>query len=298
MFSKFLFALLFTITSTFATNVFVESVTGQELGASEKEAINEFVKSSVHNQSGFDLVNNPSQAEITLQPKLLKVANTYFLKMARIENGKVTKSARMKSKELSDIDRVTDRLVSAMLTGASVEDTAQVDNITDAERNRNTNRFEVTRQWIFAFGPSWLNNANISKSGILWKLGYEWGLDPNFSVNLSFDGTSFSDSSADFGLLQMGLDYYFNLTKTSPYVGLGIGYGSADSNGCSQDLFGFDCSNKDEEASGWAASVNGGFKFFRTSTVNVGLEAEYAYIFDDTKYGNPSRMTVSLAIYY
>ena len=298
MIKKILLTLLLSVNSVLATTVYVESVTGQGLGASEKEAINEFVKSSVLNQPGFDLVRSSSQAEIVLQPKLLKLSNTYFLKMSKTENGKVVKSARMKSKELSDIDRVTDRLVDAMLTGASVEETAKVNNITDAERNQNTNRFEVTRQWIFAFGPAWLNSSNISKSGMLWKLGYEWGLEPNYSLNLAFDGTSFSDSSANFSTLKVGLDYYFTLTKTSPFVGLGLGYGSADVNGCTEDLFGLDCTNKDEEASGWVASVNGGFKFFRTSSVNVGLVAEYAYLFDETKYGNPSRMTVSLAIYY
>ncbi len=298
MLKKVLFLLLFTVNTAFSATVFVESVTGQELGASEKEAIDEFVKSSVQNESGFDLIRNNSSADIILRPKLLKLSNTYFLKISRVEKGRVVKTARMKSRELSDIDRVAERLVSSMLTGESVEDTAKVNNITDAERNKNTNRFEVTRQWIFAFGPSWLNNSNISKSGILWKLGYEWGLDPNFSVNLAFDGTSFSDSSADFGTIQMGLDYYLSLTKTSPFVGLGIGYGTSDSNGCDEDLFGFSCSNKDEEASGWVASVNGGVKFFRTSTVNLGLVAEYAYLFDDTRYGNPSRLSVSLAIYY
>ena len=298
MIKKILLTLVLSVNTVLATTVYVESVTGQGLGASEKEAINEFVKSSVLNQAGFDLVLKSSQAEIVLQPKLLKLSDTYFLKMSKMENGKVVKSARMKSKELSDIDRVTDRLVDAMLTGSSVEETAKVNNITDAERNQNTNRFEVTRQWIFAFGPSWLSNSNISKSGIMYKLGYEWGLDPNFSLNLSFDGTSFSDSTADFSTLQAGLDYYFSLTKTSPFIGLGIGYGSADVNGCDQGFLEFDCANRDEEASGWVASVNGGVKFFRTSTVNVGLVAEYAYLFDDTKYGNPSRMTVSLAIYY
>ncbi len=298
MLKKVFLILLVSITSTLATTVYVESVTGQGIGASEKEAINEFVKSSVHNQSGFDLVQSSGSAEIVLQPKLLKVSNTYFLKVTKLENGKVVKSARMKSKELSDIDRVTERLVSAMLTGASVEETAKVNNITNDEVNRNTNRFEVTRQWIIGFGPTWLNNANISKSGFFWKLGYEWGLDPNFSINLALDGTSFSESSADFSVFQMGLDYYFNLSKTSPYVGVGIGYGSSDANGCDESFLGLSCSNSDESASGWAATINGGFKFFRTSTVNVGLETEYAYIFDETRYGNPSRITVSLALYY
>ncbi len=297
MLGKILIGLILTIQSSFAVDVYVESVSGKGMGASEREAIDEFVQSSVQNHSQFDLVMDKGNADVILMPKLLKVSDTYFLKISKIVNGKVVKSSRMKSKQLSDIDRVTERLVTAVLEGKDVKQTAQVNNITDAEVNRNTNRFEVTRQWFIGFGPGWLNNANIGKSGFFWKIGHEWGLDPNFSINLSLDGTSLSDSSADFSMFQMGLDYYLNLSKTSPYVGVGIGYGSADVHGCDDSFLSYTCAN-DQEASGWAASVNSGVKFFRTSAVNLGLEAEYAYIFDETTVGNPSRITVSLSVYY
>ncbi|MAF77362.1 MAG: hypothetical protein CME63_00220 [Halobacteriovoraceae bacterium] len=297
MFKKLLFLIALLVQNAFAAQVYVEEVGGKEIGASEREAINEFIKSSVQNHSSYDLVDSKEGAQIILRPKLLKLSETYFLKISKIENGKVTKSSRMKSKKLSDIDRVTERLVESVLEGKSLEKTARVDNITDAEVKRNINRFEVTRQWFIGFGPGWLNSSNISKSGFFWKLGHEWGLDPNFSINLTLDGTSLSDSSADFTMFQMGLDYYFTLTKTSPYLGVGVGYGSSDAHGCTEDIFSFSCSDE-HEAKGWAATINGGLKFFRTSAVNVGIEAEYAYIFDETVYGNPSRMTVSLAVYY
>jgi len=204
----------------------------------------------------------------------------------------------MKSKKLSDIDRVTERLVEAVLKEKEIEDTAKVNNITDAETKMNTNRYEVTSQWLFGFGSAWLNNANIGKSGFYWKLGHEWGLDPNFSLKVSFDGVSLDGSSADFNVLQMALNYYFNLSKTSPYVGLGVGHGSSNASACKTRLLGLTCSEASKNASGWVATASAGFKFFRTSTVNIGLESEYAYIFDPTQYGHPSRISVSLAIYY
>jgi opacity protein-like surface antigen len=297
MFSKFLWIMLFTMSSIFAESVYVEAVGGKGVQDSERDAILEFIKSSINNHSGYELARDKSSAQIVLTPKLLKLSDTYFLKLSKSVNGKVVNSAQMKSKELSDIDRVTDRLVTSVLKEKSVEDTAQVDNITNDEVNKNTNRFEVTRQWYIGFGPGWLSKSNISKSGFLFKLGHEWGLDPNFAINLSLDSLSVSDSSASFSLFQLGLDYYFSRSKTSPYLGAGIGYGSADSHGCSDSFITYSCSNE-EEASGWAASVNGGFKFFRTSTVNLGVEAEYAYLFDETRYGNPSRYTISIAVYY
>lgn len=298
MLKKVFILFILVIPSIHAVDVYIESLQGKGIGVSEKEAIDEFAKSAVQNLSGYQLIPSKNDASIVLIPKLLKVSDTYFLKISKVENGHVIKSLRMKSKQLSDVDRVTERLVESVLKGRTIEDTAKVNNITDAETKKNINRYEVTSQWFFGFGPAWLNNTNISKSGFFWKFGYQWGLDPNFSLKLSYDGVSIDKSSADFSIFQMGLDYYFNLSKTSPYIGFGIGQGRSNVNNCQTGILGISCSGADNKASGWAATVRAGYKFFRTSSVNIGLETEYAYIFDQSRYGNPGRITISLAVYY
>ena len=83
MFKKLLFLIALLVQNAFAAQVYVEEVGGKEIGASEREAINEFIKSSVQNHSSYDLVDSKEGAQSILRPKLLKLSETYFLKISK-----------------------------------------------------------------------------------------------------------------------------------------------------------------------------------------------------------------------
>ena len=86
---------------------------------------------------------------------------------------------------------------------------------------------------------------------------------------------------------------YFFLTNEdiSPYVGGGFGYGWSNAYDAKDVIH-------DDTSGGFSLSVQAGAKFFRTSTVNFGLSAEYSQILDENSLGNPSLFLVRVGVYY
>lgn len=290
-----LFLLSFLILNTaLAQTVQVQEVTGPDLSPGEKFSIRELIEAEVSKHDGFHPVKEAGK--ITLAPSALKLGNTAFLKIKVSGEQFKTRSVKMKTQDFEDIDRVVSRLVAAALNEEETEQSANLENITQSETNKYNVRYKATRQWIFGFGPTILSNSGTDESGYYFNFGYNWQLDPQWAMQLTYDFANIKESDADFSLLSLGVNYYFTGSSASPYFGLDFGYGSADANNCERELFGT-CLGADS-VSGWGASAKLGYQFFRTSTVNLGIEAKYSTLFDKHSEGTPGRFTLSLSAYY
>ncbi len=277
-----------------ADTFFVETVQGQELSAQDKNSVRELIKLSL--PAEHKATDNSQQAQWVLTPRLLKLGKAYILNLEKknTKSGAVY-SDKMKSAKMSDMDLTAGRLTRAVIEEKSVTQMADVTNITLEETQQNTNRIQNTRQWLIGLGPSWTNNLNSSGGGFTFLLGFEWGLDPDFSVDLSWlvnngrgdDDSSFSDFS-------VGGSYYFSRGKYTPFVNVRLGYGNTSVN----DNCYFLCSTIVETSDGWSGSVAVGYKLFRTSSVNVAPFIRYTYIFDKGTLGNANMTSVMFAIYY
>ncbi len=281
-----------------ARNVYVSEPTGKGIKEDSKATVQELIKMSVIQEEGYSSVDSAETAEIILNSQLLKLGDSYVLGLTKqSKEGQNLFSQRMKVATMSDIDTVVARLVPAVLNQKSVESTADVTNITEAEETLNTRRYQATRQWIIGFGPGWSSNLKSEGGGFTFSIGYLWGLDPDFGVNLTWlihNGQGDDDSSyTDFSL---GGEYYFSRSKHSPFIGGRVGYATARADdSCWVSIFSDCIENK---ASGWGVNATAGMKFFRTSTVNMGLFASYHTMFNRTSQGTPSVGTVQLAVYY
>lgn len=294
---RFIFVFLFSV-SSFADSYFVAPAKSKGASESTKEAVAELFKSSVAGSQKHQLSSEPHQADFILQPKVLKMGGTVLVIVDKIENQKVIFSTRMKSKDLSDLDTVVYRLFSSLEQQKPISTTAQVNNVTKAEEYQSTRRFQATNQWAFAFGPAWAQNLKTSRAGSFFEFGYLWGLDPHFDLKLTWsyflpDGSA---DSAYYTTVLLGMNYFFDLNKHSPFVTTSVGYTTAGADDGGSSLLSF----SEDDASGWGVDLGVGYKFFRTSSVNLATSINYSYLFEKTKYSskNPGLTRFVVSVYF
>lgn len=293
----FLFITFFSFVTVYADTFYVEEVSSNEISSQDKSAVRELIRMSIPRAGDHKTVMQALQADWILSPNLLKLGDSYLLNLEKKPNKKKGSSfaEKMKSATMSNMDVTVDRLTAAVIQERPVTATADVTNITDEEKNQNTNRYQGSRQWILGLGPSWTSNLNSGGGGFTLLIGYEWGLDPDYSIDISYMGHGGrGDDDSNFGDFSIGATYYLLRSKNSPFFSARIGYGSTDIN----DQCSFLCTNTVEDASGWTGSVVAGMKFFRTSSVNLSTFLRYTYMFDNNIYGNPAMTSVMVAVHY
>lgn len=290
-------SILFSINS-FASNYFVANPKSKGSTTATVEAVYELFKSAVAGSEDHSLVNTASSADFIVQPKILQMGSTVLVIADKIKNKKVVYSTRMKSKDLSDLDTVVNRLFASIDKEKSIANTAKVNNVTKAEEHQGNRRFQATNQWIFAFGPAWSNNLNSKKAGSFFEFGYLWGLDPNFDLKLTWsyflpDGSS---DSARYTSALLGMNYFFDLEKHSPFLTTSVGYTNAAAHDGGNSILDL----SDDKAEGWGVDVGLGYKFFRTSSVNIATSINYSHLFDKTKVSdkNPGLTRLVISIYF
>lgn len=294
-----LLALVLTFATTaFADRVFVEKVRGSGADA-DRETIEELIRVAVP-ESGHVVVHTPEEAEVSLSGSLLKLGDSYVLSLQKRNKAGATLFAdKMKAGSLSEMDTITARLTRGVLAQQSVARTADVTNITTEETTANSRRYNATRQWVIGLGPGWTSNLNSSGGGFSFVLGFLWGLDPDFSLNLSWTTSSGpKNDESSFNDFSLGGEYYFTRTRHSPFLGARLGYGHAKVNKKSCGWLDLNCKETEDSASGWAGTVTGGMKFFRTSNVNAAVMLNYQQLFDRTSYGHPGLTTLLIAVYF
>lgn len=297
---KVLFAsvLFFVSLNSWADSFYVEDVKGSDISVQDKNSIRELIRLSVSQSGTHKVVSQLGSATWILSSQLLKLGDAYILNLEKKSaDGKNVFSEKMKSSMMSNMDVTVQRLVTAVISEKSFSQTADVTNITDEEKKQNINRIEATRQWVIGLGPSWSSNLNSAgKGGFTLLIGYEWGLDPDYSVTLSYLAHSGrGDDDSRFGDFSVAGTYYFSRTKISPFVTAGIGYGSGDVNdGCSY----FCTTSTTKDPSGWSTNVAAGAKFFRTSSVNISAFVRYTQLFDSATLGSPSLTSAMVAVHY
>lgn len=294
----FLVVLFFSLNS-FASSYYVAKPKSKGTTPATIEAVFELFKSAIAGSKDHTLQNSPGEANFTVQPKILQMGETVLVIADKIQNNKVIFSTRMKSEDLSDLDTVVNRLFSSLEKEENITTTAKVNNVTEAEEYQSTRRFQATNQWQFAFGPAWGNKLNTSKAGNFFSFGYVWGLDPHFDLKLNFYGFNPEDSedAAYFRSTMLGMNYFFDLNKHSPFITGSLGFISAAADDGSGDSI---LNQSDDDASGWGVDVGLGYKFFRTSSVNIATSINYSYLFEKTKITqeNPGLTRFIISVYF
>lgn len=282
-----------------AASVFVQPP-ATEGDAQLNASLYELIKAAVSEESGYSLANSAKEADVQLRPRLLKLGSSLIVTVDKMKGDQVTFTTKMKAASTDDLDNVSSRVVRSALRETKAQESAEVGDVTEAEVTQNTRRIQTTRQWKLGFGPAWGDQMNTDKSGILFTLGFVWGIDPNFDLDLAFRTSGFTkdnQTGAHFTEFLIGTNYYLTRGRNALFLTGGVGRATASvSTPNNNTIVNF----SEDTVNGWSARVGIGYKFFRTSTVNLGVEVNYSKVFADTSISknSPGLTSAALALYY
>ncbi|OFZ21210.1 MAG: hypothetical protein A2202_07285 [Bdellovibrionales bacterium RIFOXYA1_FULL_36_14] len=283
-----MFKILVVLLATFisfnilAETFFVGNPNVSENEKSYEKTLKTLIIQSLENKK--HQVTSDPKAALMLKSSLLKLGESYILTISKHSPTGVN-SEKMKVKQIDDLDVVVDRVVAAVLSEKTTKETLKIDTVTEQEKQQITKRIDVTRQWMVGLGPVWLINLG-DTSAYNFVIGYVWGLDHNFDLNVKMDFSNAEGSSeAGMSLFTVGGNYFFNNNLHALYATADLGYGNAEN------------SNK-KEKSGWVSSLGAGMKFFRASSVNFAVETRYSTLFGKVENKTPGQFGFKVIVFF
>ncbi|MBC86798.1 MAG: hypothetical protein CL677_06420 [Bdellovibrionaceae bacterium] len=292
-----LFVLFIGFVASAETTVFVVKAKGS-VDSATLESVTALVEDAVSQAGDYAISDNRWESDVVLVPKLLKLGSSYILQVGKYVDKKLATSKKMKSATIEDMDTVVGRVVRAVLSDVKVAETARVDEVTKDEMERSQVRYQALKQWSVGIGAAWAGGLHYPGTGALLLGGYNFGVDPDYDLSL-YGELLFAtgDSEVQFTNFSVTMSWFVNRNKTAPYVrgGLGYGFASASQDNQSNTLIG-----SNDNVSSFSAVIGGGFKFFRTSTVHMGLDATTTIFFSETEKSKetPSLTSLKLVISY
>lgn len=287
-------SILFTVgiifASVFSENLFADTYFVQEasvVGATKEEgqSATELVKIAVAETGKNQVATEAKTANFTLRPKLVKLGSAMTFALEKVKGDSVIFSSQMKVQRIEELDVVANRLTRSVVEERVAKNDTRVEEVTEAESTKGSLRRETLNRWYFGFGPAKGENVNKTDTLTNFIVGYSWEI-PSSSAIVKINWDFASDR---FNILSLSGNYYFRDTDVSPFVGGGLGYGSAITD---STLF------NSKSTSGFFASAYGGLQFFRTSKINIDLAVAYHYMMSKNDFGNPSLLGFRLGIYF
>lgn len=290
-----LIASIFVSHPTLAKTVFVNPTEFRGALTEDAGTVTDLLKNAVEKTRGFESVESKNGAQIVLNSRLLKLGSAYLINLRKTEGG--VGSAELKVQGMDDMHLATQRLVRSVLTGT--DEAPRIGEVTQADVHVNDTRIESVRQFQLGFGPAWTSNLRDSAPASVWSVAYAWGIEQDFEVMLMGEYLSSTKSSnSGFSGIDIGVNYFFLRNRNSPFVNLDFGYGWANSASQCTGLCRFTNPDGRDDVSGWELGAGLGYKFFRTSTVNLGLIARHEYLMATTRQGMPSKTSLKVVLYF
>ena len=280
--------LLFISSLAFADKFCVQPF-ARETGASESNtATTELVKDAVQ-ETGHQVVDNPSECEFTLKGKVLKLGESYILSLEKFKKSERVGAKKLKT-NLDDMDRAASRVTRAIIDGENAKKNVTLDDVTKEDVESTNRRIQTMKQLLIGFGPVFFDNMGSSDIGIGATAAYQYTINPEFDAKLEATfavGKDESSINVLYGAIE--LDYFFTNGNISPFLGLELGFGTFAGADNSSLL------SKDRE-DGFVGGVALGVKFFRASTLNILAIYNYTYLFEKLSRGNPSMSSLQVGI--
>jgi hypothetical protein len=284
---------IFSWTSALAEVYFLKTAVNASVPSDQMAAINDLVRMAVSGVSGVRLVGEEAEASAVLDPQVVKIGNAYVLGLTKIRNGQIVFQQQARAASLEDMDTVAVRVARATITERPFKSDTRVSDVTEDQVTRGTRRKETVNQWFIGFGPGTTTHMNSDNNGVYWSFGYTWGMDEQFNLNIGAELLKVRDSNSYIMQAYVGGDYHLSDHNTSPYLSVGLGYGSARAHTGGGLL-----APQTDSASGWVASAGAGIKFFRASRVNLGLSGRYVMVTEKTSTGLPAATVGAITLYF
>ncbi|MCB0413238.1 MAG: outer membrane beta-barrel protein [Bdellovibrionales bacterium] len=287
--------------SVFAETVYVLETSGKGIDEATLSTMTDLAKEAVVQNSGYSVVEDKANADLKVKISLHKLGSSYVVTgVKKSKQDKGLYRTKLKASSIEDMDTVVERVVRSLLEEESTKKNANVDDVTEDEVTRGTRRFEALKQWSFSIGPAWGKDLNTKKTSMAYNVGYNWIVDPQYDISLGFDWfIPEGNNDALFANLAMGVGYYFNKNKNAPFIIGEFGYAWVASSDPSEGGL-FPSLSSDDKANGFSLGAGIGYKFFRTSTTNIGvvLRHNISLVETSTTKSKPQLTTLALRIYW
>lgn len=212
---------LLLVNRALAESVFVKDTVavGLEKSAekSESEIVTTLVSNAVTESGIYPRALAWKDAQILLQPKLMKLGQAYILTLSREKNGIIDFSSSLRAETFDEMDKIALRLTQAVLQGINVNETVRIDNVTANEAIAGTEKKASRQSQIFTMGPVFFNG--FPSDGVGTHLGIAKFWDADFGA-IRFNILDFnSRGSVQWIKTGIGANYVFNRNNFSPYLG-------------------------------------------------------------------------------
>ncbi len=265
---------------------YVQETSAINVSKEDAQAVTELIRSSVSESTKHQAVTTGANASYTLKPKILKLGNSYMLTIDKVKNDQVIFSTQMKASSIEELDRVSKRVVRAVIDQVSAGSDSRVEDLTQSEIAEHKRR-ETLKRWYFGLGPSFTNNLNNNGSLFGWDVSFNWEM-PDAALKIFMEGAG--AAMFDFGI---GGNYYFSNRDQTPLIMATLGYGSTtkqkDPNVSPYS---------DEGTPGFILGTGLGYQFFRTSSVVLELLGHYSIMLNKNSIGTPSIYGFRVGLYF
>ncbi len=247
------------------------------------QTVGQLIETSLE-EMGYTVVSSRAEADFLIVSQVVSLGSAYLVMLKKVQGTDVVFSTKTKSPSIEKLDEVVARAVRAVMSGQSPKKDLRVGEVPEEEVNVLDRRIKSKNFRIFGFGPTTATHLDTDKTGYYIVTGYAWEVIPKAAVRLKLEGALFPDKVSAFSG-NIGANYYFSDASVSPYIGGDFGYGVfwSDSLGT---------------ASGFSVGAGLGLIFFRTSSVQMDLQARVLTVFDENNEGQPSLALLRLGIYY
>lgn len=280
----FLLGFLLALVRAHAASFFVEKT--QFTGASAEDAagIHELIKTETTHVEGSALASKKTAADFVLNPKLIRLGSAYVVVLEKSEpGGKIVYSSQAKASGIEEMDVVATRLARSVVGEVPVKSDARIGDVTGVETTADARKKESANFWLLGFGPSNLGGVGSQGTSYGLSLGFASDIETRASVRLFWDG-SFNGRSA-FNDYALGGSYFFSEGKNSPFVEADFGYGVARI-------------SPEMKQDGFAFGFGPGIRVFRTSKINLELQARFSFLSNTLNGSTPTAFVIRGTVLY
>ena len=214
--------------------------------------------------------------------QLQKLGSKIIFSGSILGNDGTSFQSRATAMNLEDMEKVCLRLSKSIALQETIEEAADIDNITEQDeeepaRRASLSRVGISAGYMFPLGNTFYHNTYEGGQRVKFGVSYYYG----FQNNTALLGNLVIGS----GLFAMELNTlkFTNNVDTSPFYGFGLGMASAfNPNPINNYDYDNNSYDNDEEFSdfGTSISLHGGVMLYRTYDVNVIAQAKYFHIFN------------------
>lgn len=276
-------------------------IQGSSLDDETREAFHDLVVSELTSRNGATFVAaetfcadapcarkaaNEAGAAVAVFGRVSRLGSTLIVTLTAVDagSGATLSSQRMKVDRVEDLDAVAARMAAAIVEGRTVDETAELGVITQAEVAPDRRREGDSGLALRIGGVAPLADGWRAGFGMLVDLGY-WYEARDFAIEprIGYRGTPAAKAGEDeYQALNVDVIAHYILTRTdiAPYVGIGGGLRVIEETRIHRTTVGKIVRltgevEDSEDGIGGGAVARAGLLLFRTYTLRVALNVDY-----------------------